>query len=83
MTYYTIHDKFIVEARNEDGTLCSYEEETKRFNAHPFLKRKQYFTLDELVYWTSYGEGRNTPMGQDKAFEFLRSIGLPARYKYW
>jgi hypothetical protein len=71
--------RYIVEAREPDGTLAPMS----RFDAHPYLRSRPTFTIDQLCWWASYGDGRNTPRGPAATFQFLRDLGLPAREKTW
>lgn len=76
-------DVYIVEAREPDGKLSLAADALPRWQQHPYLRHKRTFTIDDLTWWISFGEGRNTPTSPDKALAFLSSIGLPARLKTW
>jgi hypothetical protein len=73
---------YLVEARDANGVLNPSEDYQIK-KKHPFLASKMYFTKDELLYWASFGEGRNNPISAYKLGEFLLTLGLTYRHKYW
>jgi len=73
---------YVIEARDGDY-LASNDDSELRFTAHPYLRSKATYTIDELTRWVSFGEGRDQPCGPSETFAFLRAIGLPAREKTW
>jgi len=76
-------EKYIVEIRDENGQLIYGEKEEKIRKSHPFLFSKQEFTIDELCYYASYGQGRNTPIGPQRLWEIMDSFGVSYRKKTW
>lgn len=76
------HTKYLVEVRDAKGQLDFKKEEEVR-KAHPFLFSKMFFTIDELAWWVSYGEGRNQPSGPSEVRTFLANIGACIRPKTW
>jgi hypothetical protein len=75
-------EKYIVEVRDANGQLDFKKEEEVR-KAHPFLFSKREFTIDDLCYYASYGQGRNKPSGPNELPLFMESIGACYRRKYW
>ena len=75
-------NKYLVEVRDKSGRLDHEREKTVRL-AHPYLFLKQYYTIDELCYYASYGQGGHNPMGPRELPAFMASIGASYRIKYW
>jgi hypothetical protein len=75
-------ERYIVEVRNEKGEL-DFEKEKQVQRRHPFLALRQTFSMDELCWYASYGQGRNKPMGPMEIGEFYKSIGVSYRCKTW
>ena len=73
---------YIVEVRNDQGQLDLSKEEQLR-TEHPYLFTKPAFTMDELCHYASYGQGRNKPTGPLELGDFMQSIGISYRFKYW
>ena len=76
------HTKYLVEVRDANGQLDFRKEDALR-KTHPFLFSKRHFTIDELAWWVSYGEGRNQPSGPSEVRTFLANIGFSIRPKTW
>jgi len=74
--------KYLIEVRDDKGKLDFKKELEVRKN-HPFLFSKQYFTIDDLCYYMSFGQGRNNPGGPTQLLVFMKSIGATYRIKYW
>ena len=74
--------KFIIEVRDENGKLDFEKEKLKRIE-HPYLFSKQTFSIDNLCYYASYGQGRHNPSGPGELGKFMESIGISYRQKYW
>jgi hypothetical protein len=77
-----MRNKYIIEVRDEAGNLDFAKEREVR-NQHPFLFSKQEFTFDKLLWWASFGEGRNAPIGPVDLPEFMKSLGVTYRVKTW
>jgi hypothetical protein len=76
-------EKYVIEARDEEGNLVGFEKEAEIKKKYPYLFSKSEFTIDDLCYYASYGQGRDNPTGPPGLDEFLKSIGLTRRRKYW
>lgn len=77
-----MNNKYIIEVRDADGKLdFRKEEEVKK--AHPYLFSKREFTIDDLTWYASYGQGRNNPSGPSELPAFMKGIGISYRVKYW
>ena len=74
--------RFIIEVRDKDGNLDFETEKVKR-KEHPYLFEKQEYTIDNLCYYASYGQGRDNPSGPMELGEFMNSIGITYRQKTW
>jgi len=74
--------EYIIEVRDENGKL-DFKNEPKRMKEHPYLFSKETFTIDNLCYYASYGQGRNNPSGPLDLPEFMKSIGISYREKTW
>lgn len=74
--------KYLVEVRDEQGRLDFRKEDEVR-KAHPYLFEKREYKIDDLEYYASYGQGRNTPMGPLELPAFMKSIGVTYRPKTW
>jgi hypothetical protein len=74
--------KYIIEVRDEDGKLDFRREDVVR-KQHPYLFSKREFTIDDLAYYVSFGQGRNTPVGPSGVAEFMADAGISYREKYW
>lgn len=74
--------KYIIEVRDENGQL-DFRAEDKRQKEHPFLFSKMEYTIDELCYYMSYGQGRDKPSGPMQLDESMNSIGVTYRRKTW
>lgn len=75
--------RYIVEPREPDGTLLTGAAGSERRMRAPYLFSQPTFTIDQLCWWASYGDDRNTPMGPSETFQFLRELGCPAREVTW
>ena len=75
-------EKYIIEVRDENGKL-DFEKERVKQKEHPFLFSKREFTIDELCYYMSYGQGRNQPSGPMELPAFMESIDICYRRKTW
>ena len=73
---------FIIEVRDEEGNL-DFVAEKERKAEHPFLFSKYEFTIDELCYYASFGQGRDNPSGPMELPKFMEEIGVCYREKYW
>jgi hypothetical protein len=71
-------DRYLVEVRDSEGKL-DFEGEDHAREAHPYLFSKEYFSIDELCYFASYGEGRNKGIGPMELPAFMKSIGVSYR----
>jgi hypothetical protein len=76
-------DRYIIELRDKNGHLDFSEEAEQRKKAHPYLFSKYTFTIDELCYYMSYGQGRDNPSGPMDLQAFMDSIGISFRVKTW
>jgi hypothetical protein len=74
--------KYLVEVRDANGQLDFRKEEEVR-KTHPFLFSKRDFTIDDLCYYASYGQGRNKPSGPMELPAFMKSIGASYRPITW
>ncbi len=74
--------KYVVEVRGPDGLLDFGKEQEVR-KQHPYLFSKPSFTIDELCYYASYGQGRDKPTGTMDVGEFLAGEGISHRAKDW
>lgn len=79
---YSSYQKFIIEVRDSEGRLDLSSEEIKR-KEHPYLFHKSTFTIDELCYYASFGQGRHKPIGPFELKDFMDSIGITYRLKLW
>jgi hypothetical protein len=77
------HHKYIVEVRNIDGSLASLSEVEKKRQEHPHLFSKEEFTIYELCYYASFGQGRDVPTGPVGLPKFMQDIGISYRLKTW
>ena len=75
-------EKYIIEVRDKEGKLDFRSEDVKR-KEHPYLFQKMTYTIDELCYYASYGQGRNNPGGPQELPGFMDSIGISYRRKTW
>jgi len=75
--------KYIIEVRNNDGSLASLSEEEKKRQEHPYLFSKEEFTIEELCYYASFGQGRDVPTGPLDLPKFMQDIGISYRIKSW
>lgn len=75
-------NKYIIEVRDENGKLDFVKEKEVK-KAHPYLFQKATYSIDDLCYYASYGQGRNNPSGPMQLPEFMKSIGVSYRVKYW
>lgn len=73
---------YIIEVRNAEGSLDFRKEEEVR-KAHPYLFSKSEFTIDELTWYASYGQGRNNPSGPAELPAFMKEAGATYRAKTW
>lgn len=76
------HNKYIIEVRDGKGRLDLEMEKQKR-KEHPFLFSRLTFTMDDLCYYASFGQGRNCPIGPMKLKKFMDEIGVSYRPKTW
>jgi len=76
------YTKFLIEVRDDNGKLDFKKEEEVR-KAHPYLFSKPEFTIDQLCYYASYGQGRDNPSGPMELPIFMESIGVSYRMKTW
>lgn len=74
---------YIVEVRNPDCSLCFGKKEAAIERAHPYLFGRGAFSIDELCYYASFGQGRNKPIGPMELPAFMNSIGVSYREKTW
>ena len=74
--------KYIIEVRDESGKL-DFEKEKEIKKLHPYLFSKKTFTIDNLCYYMSFGQGRNNPSGPMQLADFMKQIGVSYRVKYW
>jgi len=74
--------KYILEVRDKDGNL-DFEKEKELKKEHPYLFSKDYFSIDNLCYYMSFGQGRNKPSGPFDLPNFMKSIGISYREKTW
>jgi hypothetical protein len=75
-------DKYIIEVRDEQGQLDFRAEDVKRLE-HPFLFSKPEFTMDDLTYYISFGQGRDIPSGPMELPAFMEEAGISYRKKTW
>lgn len=78
-----MREKYIIEVRDKEGLLAGLEKEQEVRKEHPYLFSKREFTIDDLCYYASYGQGRNNPSGPMDIYKFYRKIGVSYRVKYW
>lgn len=76
------HEKYIIEVRDESGQL-DFAAEIEKKKEHPYLFSKREFSIDDLCYYASYGQGRDNPSGPMELFDFMKSIGISYRRKTW
>ena len=74
--------KYVIEVRDVNGNLDFRAEDVRRLE-HPFLFSKREFTIDDLCYYMSFGQGRNKPSGPIDLKAFMDGIGISYREKYW
>jgi hypothetical protein len=77
-----MRQKYIIEVRDSEGKLDFKKEEVVR-KAHPYLFKKPTYSIDELCYYMSFGQGRNQPSGPMQLSDFMKSINVSYRVKYW
>lgn len=75
-------EKYIVEVRDAEGQLDFVAEKAVK-EQHPYLFSKSEFTVGDLCYYVSYGQGRNNPSGPRGLSAFMRRAGVTYRRKYW
>lgn len=75
--------EYMVECRHADGKLMTSKESEEIRKKHPFLDQCRSFTMDELCYYMSYGQGRNQPSGPMDLPAFMESIGFTYRKVTW
>ena len=75
-------ERYIIEVRDAKGHLDFDAEKTKRVE-HSYLFSKQLFSIDNLCYYASYGQGRNNPTGPMQLKTFMDEIGITYRRKTW
>jgi hypothetical protein len=73
---------YVIEVRDADGNLDRTREAELR-KKHPFLFTKPAFSQEKLVYWASFGEGRNKPICALDMISFYEKIGFCLRLKTW
>ena len=78
----TTKRKHVIEVRDNNGNLDPEKEKIKR-KEHPYLFSKREFTIDNLCYYMSYGQNRDTPKGTTDLPEFMKNIDITYRVKYW
>jgi hypothetical protein len=76
------HDRYIIEVRHADGSL-DFDGELRKRKEHPYLFEKHHYSIDNLCYYASYGQGRNNPSGPMELPAFMASIGISYRKKTW
>ena len=74
--------KYIIEVRDKNGKL-DFIKEKKTRKAHPYLFSKQTYSIDNLCYYASYGQGRDNPSGPMDLPKFMTEIGVSYREKTW
>ena len=77
-----INYNYIIEVRDSEGKL-DFESERIKQKEHPFLFSKSEFSIDDLCYYMSFGQGRNQPSGPLELPAFMQSIGITYRAKTW
>ena len=82
MRQYIAEFTFFIEVRDSDGRLDFEIEKIKR-KEHPYLFSKQTFSIDDLCYYMSFGQGRDAPKGPMELPAFMGSIGISYRVKTW
>ena len=75
-------NKYIIEVRDVNGQLDFRAEDVKRLE-HPFLFSKREFTIDDLTYYVSYGQGRDKPSGPMELPTFMAEAGIEYIIKTW
>jgi hypothetical protein len=81
-TMINARTKYIIEVRDENGKL-DFANEPIRKKEHPYLFAKDTYTIDDLCYYMSFGQGRDNPSGPLQLPEFMKSIGISYRVKTW
>lgn len=74
--------KYIIEVRDSDG---NFNPDLKRelSKKYPEFFESEEFTMFNLCWLASYAGGRNNPLGPMELGDFMKSIGLSYREKYW
>jgi len=75
-------DQYIIEVRDKDNNF-DFKKWEKQEKEHPYLFSKPTFSIDELCYFMSFGEDRDTPSGPLELAEFMKGIGISYRMKTW
>ena len=76
------YTKYLVEVRDAEGNL-DFEAEKVVKKEHPYLFSRQYFSIDNLCHYASYGQGRDKPTGPMDLGKFMKKIGVTFRPKTW
>jgi len=79
---FSANQKYIIEVRDENGKL-DVKNEPKKKEEHPYLFSKDTYTIDDLCYYMSFGQGRNQPSGPSELETFMQDIGISFRQKTW
>jgi hypothetical protein len=84
------YTRYIVEVRERggaggstEGNSLDFVAEKLRRQEHPYLFSKQEFTIDNLCYYMSFGQGRDQPSGPMQLPAFMEEIGISYRVKTW
>lgn len=75
-------DKYIIEVRDKEGKLDFRLEEEKR-KEHPYLFKKETYTIDELCGYASRMQEWSPAVGPMSLGIFMTKIGIHYRVKYW
>jgi hypothetical protein len=73
---------YLVEVRDAEGHLDSEREKAVKIE-HSYLFSKIRFSIDEMCYYASFGQGRDNPSGPMQLPEFMSSIGVSYRLITW
>jgi len=73
---------YLVEVRDTEGRL-DFTGEQKVRKEHPYFFSKREFTMDDLCYFMSFGEGRDNPSGPVQLDAFMKEMGVTYREKTW
>lgn len=82
ISHISRHDRFIIEVRDTRGKL-DFEKEKVVREQHPYLFQRDAYSLDDLLRYVSFGQGRDKPISPKELPKYLKDMGVTARRIYW